>query len=307
MGDITLREAQKQNYKRFNGLFGLTPLSLRKEDLLNEVRELADAKSILGLREEAGDTLASLLALMSECGWDAQELLEENTTKIEGREKQYRSSGRKIKVAIYGGSFDPITLGHIKSGQLVLNFSNKYDEVWFTPCFGHMDGKKLESAQHRLAMCDIATQVDGRFKVFPYEIENQLDGQTFHFVQRLMNEDFAKNQYSFSFIIGQDVANVFHRWVNFEHLNGWVPFVVIPRVGVEPAPDVDWYLKPPNVYLAGSSKLAKEFFGDEEISSTLVRRLIAERSPEILRYIDPNVWDYIKEHKLYGINPLTVD
>jgi len=80
----------------------------------------------MNLKEEAGDLLASVIQLHTENGWSIEE---KTLEKIQRRKQQYRTLGRKTKVAIYGGAFDPITKGHIQVAQFILNTSKEFDEV----------------------------------------------------------------------------------------------------------------------------------------------------------------------------------
>jgi len=150
--------------------------------------------------------------------------------------------------------------------------------------------------EHRLRMCELAAQVDGRIKVFDYEIRNELAGETFNFFKRLKTEHELTERYNFSMIIGLDNANTFDKWVNYEELERMVRFVVVPRKGTERDIDVDWYLKEPHIFLNSEA-------GITEVSSTQVRSIL-ERDG-IAKYtsleglLDPEVTRYIYNNKLY--------
>jgi nicotinate-nucleotide adenylyltransferase len=284
---------QAQVKETFEKAFGRTPLSLRLQDILGEAIELSRYTDIPNLRSEAGDLMASLIQLLNENGWDMVDLLNENKAKIEARESQYKTLGRKLKVAILGGAFDPIHDGHIKVAKAVLDTSKTFDEVWLMPCFSHMYGKEMSSPEHRLAMCEIAARVDGRIKVFDFEIKNKLSGETFNTVTRLLETDMAEKEVSFSWIIGLDNANSFDSWVNYEHLERLIRFVVISRKGVEKEPGVDWFLKSPHIFI--------DYDGDlPEVSSTQVRDTVRHSMfPAMIENVDNEVVQYITENELY--------
>jgi len=183
-------EIQKKVGNTFHEVFGRTPLRQRLEDVFNEALELHRATDIRNMQEETGDTLASLLALCQESGWDGVELIDRTLTKIQTRKEQYKSLGRKTKVALFGGSFNPIHIGHFQTAKLVLDTSKSFDEVWFMPCYKSKYGKKLVDAQHRLNMCSLACHADARMQVSDYEIDQRFAGETYHFLKqlfRLMN------------------------------------------------------------------------------------------------------------------------
>jgi nicotinate-nucleotide adenylyltransferase len=282
----------------FREHFGNTPLTARIKDIISEAQELQRFTDLRNLSEEAGDLGASLLALCHECGWDFEELVQATHAKIKRRAAQYKSLGRKVKVALLGGAFDPPTLGHIAVARFVLNVSKTFDEVWLVPCFRHMYNKRLSPTVARLEMCELVAAQDGRVRVFDFEITHQLRGETYNFVQRLLDDPMAQNEYDFSLIIGMDNANTFDNWVNFEELERMIRFVVVPRAGEKRNESVDWYLKPPHIYLPHDQSLP-------ETSSTEVRELVGAFPKELarellLKLVDPAVLAYIEKEGLYN-------
>lgn len=303
---MDIKKAQKHVRGYFKELFGSTPLNQRLADIRKEAEELSRFTDIGSLRCEFGDLLASVLAGIDECGFDAHDLLDENECKVRNRAAQYRSLGRKTQVAILGGAFNPVTNGHIGIAKYVLKVSRIFDEVWLCPCYGHMYGKDLESTEHRLAMLEKATKSpwlgDPRIKVFDYEIKHKLSGETYHFVKRLLDDELSET-HNFSMIIGMDNANTFDQWVNFQELERLIRFVVVPRIGQIPDPNVRWYLNSPHIYLppdlndVGNGKHKSHLI---EVSSSQVRQMIADKIDEWSRFVDPFVADYIRHNNLYN-------
>jgi nicotinate-nucleotide adenylyltransferase len=197
-----------------------------------------------------------------------------------------------LKIAIYGGSFDPIHVGHIQVAQHVLNNSKEFDQVWLMPCFRHMYDKRMSAPEHRFAMCELAAAVDRRISVSNYEIKNQLAGETYHLIKKLVEEPLLKDRYTFAYIIGQDNANSFDKWVNYEFLERAMQFVVIPRKGIPFDQNSTWYLKPPHIFMAGDTNIM-------EVSSTQVRETLKRNDSAINKLVNPAVLAYIKEHNLY--------
>jgi nicotinate-nucleotide adenylyltransferase len=285
-----MKEIQKDVKRVFENNFGYTPLNERLKDIQREFFELMKWNDIQNLREEAGDLLCSLIQLHNESGWDIEENVQVTLDKIRSRSLQYKSLGRKTKVAIFGGAFDPITAGHIQSAQFVLNTSGEFDEVWLMPAYQHMYGKHMAPAEHRLEMCRLASENDGRIKVFDYEIKNELAGETFNFFKRLKMDKELNDKFNFSMIIGLDNANSFDKWVNFEELERLVRFVVVPRKGVNRDLSVDWYTKEPHIFLNKETDII-------EISSSIVRKeLEMGTKPAGLNL---SVFHYIVANKLY--------
>lgn len=277
----------------FTEHFGRTPLKQRLDDFLKEAIELSRFTDLRDLKEEAGDALSSLLMLLNENGWTAEEVVEATLEKIERRRHQYATLGRKTQVAILGGSFDPVTQGHLNVARFILRVSRTFDEVWFMPAYQHLE-KELASVEHRLAMLRLATARHPQIKVFEYEIENQFRGETYHLVKQLLEEDYARDQYDFSIAIGQDVANSLPNWPNSDLLMNQVRFVVAARPGYDLDPTSMWYMKRPHVYVTPDRPLPP-------ISSTDARRAAAAGDDEALaKVVPPDVLGYIREHGLYA-------
>lgn len=287
-----MKKIQKLIDDKFKENFGYTPLNERLKDIQNEFFELMKWQDVKNLKEETGDLLASLLELCTENGWDAEELIKNTLNKIDQRSDQYKTLGRKTKVAILGGAFNPIHNGHIQLAQFVLNSSGEFDEVWLMPAYQHMYNKEMVDAEHRLKMCEIAARVDNRIKIFDYEIRHKLKGETYYFFKKLKEEKQLNEKYNFSMIIGLDNANTFDKWVNFEELEKMAKFVVVPRKGIKRDPDVDWFLQRPHIFLNKEQNI-------DEISSTIVRISFSNNSTEVKKLLDEDVYKYIIKNNLY--------
>lgn len=298
---MEVKELQALTGRLFRESFGRTALTQRLDDISGEATELCRFIDMENLREEAGDLLCSVLALCQECGFKAEDLVLATHAKIHRRQAQYRALGRKVKVALLGGAFDPPTLGHLAVAKFVLDSSRTFDEVWFTPCYQHMFNKEMAPAEARIKMCTLMAASDGRIRVFDYEIRHKLRGETYNFVQRLLDEPMAQNEYDFSLIIGMDNANTFDKWVNFQELERSIRFVVVPRTGEEPDPQVDWYLKPPHIFLRPDKPLPN-------VSSTQAREVIAGikdakfpgvHADQLRDIVDPVVLQFLALSDLY--------
>ena len=259
-----MESIQKTVNESFLEYFGRTPLKERLDDILKEAIGLHRFTDMDHLKEETGDLLASAMQLCNESGWESEELIKSTLEKIKKRKLQYKTLGRKRQIAILGGAFDPITIGHIKLAQFVLNSSKTFDYVWIMPCYQHMYNKKMTSPEIRLEMCNIAASTDRRISVSDYEIRNKFRGETYKLIKSLMSEEEYKDKYDFSLIMGLDNANTFDKWVNYEELERMTRFVVVPRKGVNRDLNVDWYLKSPHIYLSPDNDIPN-------ISSTIIR------------------------------------
>ena len=69
-----------------------------------------------------------------------------------------------MNIGILGGSFDPITCGHIDLAKYVLNSQYNIDQIWLLPCYKSLTGKKLQDSIHRLNMCELAIQNEPTYR-----------------------------------------------------------------------------------------------------------------------------------------------
>jgi nicotinate-nucleotide adenylyltransferase len=289
-----MKKLQSKINEVFLKAFGKTPLHERLNDIKGEAIELSRYQSVKDIKSEAGDVLCSAIQLLNENGWTIEEVVNETLSKIQSK-SIYNTLGRKKNIAILGLAGNPPTQGHIGMGEFLLK-EGVIDEVWFMPCYDHMSGKRLVEPQHRIEMLKIATQHNACLKVFDFEIKHQLGGETYHTVKKI-EQDPLRESHRFFFVIGQDNANSFDKWYNFEYLQKMATFIVIKREGYEATGD--WYLKEPHVFI-------NKPFLNKPISSTLIRSLLTKaRNPQeeqlLQEILNPKVLEYIQKHKLYEI------
>ncbi|WP_339020388.1 nicotinate-nucleotide adenylyltransferase [Spiroplasma endosymbiont of Atherix ibis] len=130
------------------------------------------------------------------------------------------------RVALFGGSFDPVHTDHIniiKSCKNKLNF----DEVWVVPAYIN-PFKVLSSSSviQRLEMLKIATKNLNYVKIETYEISKHSSSFTYDTVK------YYKAKYpnlKFSFIMGSDQLDNFEKWDQFDELIKEIDFKVFLR------------------------------------------------------------------------------
>jgi len=166
------------------------------------------------------------------------------------------------KVALFGGSFNPPTLGHEFVANLALH--QGMDEVWLMPCYKSLYGKSLAPDDQRLFMLRFLTTNNPKFKVSSWEINNKIEGRTFDIMNRLC-EEHPEND--FYFVIGGDNADrVPTEWYRGDELIKKHKFIVISRGGHDN--EANWFTEEPHIYVDHELKM--------DVSSTEVRKLIKE-------------------------------
>ena len=194
------------------------------------------------------------------------------------------------KIAIMGGSYNPITSVHIQIARYV-HEQVDINEIWLMPCEKHLQKDGLEKFEHRYKMCQIAAEPYNTFiKVSDFETVNK-DGGSYSLLSRLTREFNVE----FSYIIGMDQANNFYTWKNYQLLERKVRFIVVPRLGVVPNPERTWYLNESHIYLKN--------FPAVDTSATKVRELLKQptsKQGELKQLLDKNVFAYICDEELYA-------
>lgn len=191
------------------------------------------------------------------------------------------------KVALIGGAYDPPTLGHIALAKFVLE-KGGFQQCWLVPCNNHMYEKEMASAEHRVNMC--ALMCEPKMHVFDYEIVNDLKGDTYGFMERLLREGKYR-EHNFSIVIGMDNANTFTNWVKYMDLIQMVPFVVVSRGGVVMDNSSAWYMKFPHTYLEAGLKIPA-------VSSSEIRNAVA-KGKRLKGLVTEEVEAYIDGYGLY--------
>lgn len=189
---------------------------------------------------------------------------------------------QKIRTIIFGGSFDPIHVGHTALAAEALR-QNLADEVWFmvSPLNPHKQGQQLTPEEKRLAMVQLAIDDEPRFKASDFEFTLPRPSYTLHTLQAL---EAAYPERTFLLLIGADNWEKFDRWYRGDLILERYPIIVYPR-GNEQQPllpkGVEWL----------SSRLY-------DISSTQIREMVLS-DVDIRGVVSQKVAEYIKMNRLY--------
>ncbi len=182
-----------------------------------------------------------------------------------------------MRIALFGGSFDPPHVAHQMACLYALS-TQDIDQVWMVPCFRHPFDKRSAPFAHRVAMCRLAAAPLGQ-AVQVNTIEEELDGPSYTLVT--VKALMARHpEHAFSLLIGADLLQERQRWHGYPELSRLVPFLVIGRAGApEDAGDGTEVRLP-------------------AVSSTWVRSLLM-RGVMPRGLLPGTVLEYIRQHALY--------
>lgn len=222
-------------------------------------------------------------------------------------------NGRK-RIALYGGTFDPVHVGHLAVARELLRLF-ALDEVLFIPAHvaPHKREIQVSPAWHRYAMLALATQEDERLRLSTVELDAPERPYTVNTLSRMQAELGQLAQ--LFFVMGADSWSEITTWREWERVLTLTNHLVVTRPGFElDAGHVTPAIRERMVDLRGvdqehiaravsRSEDTKIFVTDAvvmEVSATAVRRAVSEgRDTEWPRLVPPPVADYIKKYRLY--------
>jgi len=212
------------------------------------------------------------------------------------------------RVAVLGGTFDPIHQAHLlmAEGALkVLGLESVYFLISRTP--PHKTVEALTPPWHRLAMTALATADQPRFIPCALELESEGSPYTIDALDRFCPLlPFQREQ--LVFVAGSDSLRDFHHWRRWEELLARYQFVFVERPGVDPAAEAATQRvidatreEAPRIrqLLREGRRSLRVDLGTPDISSTRLR-LMLQSQQDCSRWIPESVSRYIKKVDLYG-------
>ena len=188
------------------------------------------------------------------------------------------------KVGIFGGSFNPIHIGHLALANYLCEFGG-LDAVWFlvTPQNPLKQHDDLLDDHCRLELARLAPQGYEKFYVSDFEFHQPRPSYTVHTLQALKRA-YPENE--FHLIIGSDNWKVFNLWFNPQRLIAENKLIIYPRPGF----DVNTEELPPQVRLVKAPLL--------DVSSTFIREGLRQ-GKDICFFLPPAVYERIKQENWY--------
>ncbi len=217
------------------------------------------------------------------------------------------------RVAIYGGTFDPVHNGHIEVARRVLELF-ELDEVIFVPACvpPHKRNANVTSAFHRFAMLALATEADQRLLVSTIELDAPEQPYAVETVERL--RDALGKETELFFLMGADSWLEIRLWHQWKRLLSMCNFIVVTRPGYEldAVVHVDMPISVVNNFGNGSHQrdIARTHNDtphalltdvvQSEVSATRIRAAVQSHDMAALQTMVPiAVANYIEKYGLY--------
>ncbi|MFC2039662.1 nicotinate-nucleotide adenylyltransferase [Chloroflexota bacterium] len=198
----------------------------------------------------------------------------------------------KLKIGIYGGTFDPVHNGHLRVAEHATKVLG-LEKIVFIPAGNPYlkPGRPVASASDRLAMLKLSIAGQDRMEVSRLEMDRAGVTYTVDTMRQLKE---AHPEVDLYFILGQDILPELPRWHQPAELLELCRIVAAPRPGANP-PDLTALGK----LLPGSEERIILLTGPEiDLSASGIRHTAA-RGDDISGMVSAAVAGYIREQGLY--------
>jgi len=217
-----------------------------------------------------------------------------------------------VKIAILGGSFNPLHIGHAMLAESVIK-ELAYDKVIFIPTGKPPHKQIMEGAspEERFEMVRAFCQSEksGLFEVEDCEVKREGLSYTCDTLSYITEKYKGQLDEKPGLIMGEEIASQFEKWKNPDQIVSMADLIIVPRKADY---EISSHTQHDNVPMGNYDKDYKVKFDKESfkypckclkeamitISSTEIRRRISEnRSYKYL--VPPAVFDYIERNSLY--------
>ena len=215
-----------------------------------------------------------------------------------------------MKIAVLGGSFNPIHIGHLALADEVCE-SLGYDRVLFIPAYNppHKELQTLVTREDRMEMVRLACRDDPRFIAEACEMERGGISYTYDTVCVLEEKYRDVREGKIALILGDDLHSGFHLWYKAEELSQKCDLILArrPPLSLGKASVANHargaYGNLPQEFDVSKEVLFKNALFIQNpflsISSTDIRERCSEGKS--FRYLVPQkVFEYIKNGGLYA-------
>ncbi len=192
-----------------------------------------------------------------------------------------------MKIAIMGGTFNPIHNAHLLSAEQVRE-GKGYEKILFVPAARppHKIQPDMVSAEHRYQMVLLATEDNPFFEVSRIELDRAGPSYTIQTIRKLRQQYGVTTE--LAWIIGADSLIEYRIWKDFDEVLRQCTLIATTR------PNYDLELVPTDIRdLVTTYRIT-----GSDISATEIRQRV--RNNVSIRYLVPDaVAAYIEQHQLY--------
>jgi nicotinate-nucleotide adenylyltransferase len=214
------------------------------------------------------------------------------------------------RIALYGGTFDPVHLGHLEVARQVCELF-EIDKLLFVPAQAapHKVGRPVSRSIHRHAMLVLATQGNKSLLVSTFELDKPDRSFTV--------DTLAHFQASFGheadlfFIMGADSWSEISSWRDWQRLLTIANHIIVTRPGYEIGEPIEQVRERVFDFRSRTDVKKLEVLGSTgnifitdvvnmDVSATQIRQVAAEgRVEELVKLVPKPVAEYIDKYGIY--------
>ena len=194
-----------------------------------------------------------------------------------------------MKICLFGGTFDPLHIGHLLIAQTVYEAEN-FDKILFIPAYAPPHKNVVTPMKHRIEMVKIAISDNPNFEYSDVDIVRKGISYTIDSIVDIKRK-YELTDDEIYFLIGSDSLIDFKNWKNPKEILDECNVIVAIRPGFRPSDIPYWILQ--RVHFANIPRF--------ELSSSKIRsRWVKDLT---IRYmVTLPIWEYINKNSLYSSN-----
>ena len=193
------------------------------------------------------------------------------------------------RLAVFGGSFDPVHHAHLALAQSALSALHLDQVRWVPAGNPWQKSRAMTPAEDRVALVEAAIADEPRFVLDRIEVDRSGPSYTLDTIRELKA---AHPGVQWVLLIGQDQYHGLHTWKDWQALLALVELAVANRPGADPQARNGPH---PAVQAFPHRMVPLPML---DISSTDIRARVAA-GQDISRLVPPGVARYIETHGLY--------
>lgn len=196
-------------------------------------------------------------------------------------------------IGVYGGSFDPIHLGHLKTAKFIKHELG-LNRMLLLPCNQPVHRQPLHyTASQRLEILNLGLKDFSELEVDTSEIDRGGDS---YMIDTLKNLKIKLNNESICLVIGMDSFVNFKTWKNWDEFSKIIHLIVLPREGEQPlVKGLETFEVSSDIKQIKSEANGLLYFSNTgmiNISSTAVRARISENQ-SLDKFLPKSVINYL--------------
>ena len=207
------------------------------------------------------------------------------------------------RLGLFGGTFDPVHLGHLHAAQTLLSEFN-LDTIYFIPAYQpvHRDSPQA-SIEQRLTMLQLTLAETDELILDTREIDR---GGALYAKYTIDEYRQQFPEAELFFILGTDAFNAIDTWFEWRMLFDDINFIILPRPGynLNYSKDVAELISQKHQSMGANSEvIIGQVLHSQKamlrLSATEVRTAI-QNNEEISDLLSENAANFVKEHNIYG-------